>query len=184
MYQKLTPNVRLKLPSDARTDIIPCCPQKLSLYLDFKDSTTVFELFYWTNSFISDHNIQFTLPATCSVCYRTPCNRPLMSSRRSNSMEEDNIRKRVCKACDRCRLKKSKVCFSPKVLHSMSNIFSATDLARAAGVRLTTPSAYSESERSLKIKFIQKGMFDNPTFRPSLTGVDTLRCLSNNKHSS
>ncbi|KAF2793690.1 hypothetical protein K505DRAFT_325306 [Melanomma pulvis-pyrius CBS 109.77] len=33
-----------------------------------------------------------------------------MSSQRSNSMEasHDNIRKRVCKACDRCRLKKSK----------------------------------------------------------------------------
>ncbi|KAF2129742.1 hypothetical protein P153DRAFT_366246 [Dothidotthia symphoricarpi CBS 119687] len=32
-----------------------------------------------------------------------------MSSRRSSSMEaRDNIRKRVCKACDRCRLKKSK----------------------------------------------------------------------------
>ncbi|KAF2660668.1 C6 transcription factor-like protein [Lophiostoma macrostomum CBS 122681] len=33
-----------------------------------------------------------------------------MSSQRSNSMEasQDNIRKRVCKACDRCRLKKSK----------------------------------------------------------------------------
>ncbi|KAF2018314.1 C6 transcription factor-like protein [Aaosphaeria arxii CBS 175.79] len=32
-----------------------------------------------------------------------------MSSQRSTSMEaQDNIRKRVCKACDRCRLKKSK----------------------------------------------------------------------------
>ncbi|ORX98615.1 hypothetical protein BCR34DRAFT_147492 [Clohesyomyces aquaticus] len=33
-----------------------------------------------------------------------------MSSQRSDSMEasHDNIRKRVCKACDRCRLKKSK----------------------------------------------------------------------------
>ncbi|KAH6010155.1 hypothetical protein HBI83_168320 [Parastagonospora nodorum] len=32
-----------------------------------------------------------------------------MSSHRSSSMEaQDNIRKRVCKACDRCRLKKSK----------------------------------------------------------------------------
>ncbi|KAH6637698.1 C6 transcription factor-like protein [Boeremia exigua] len=32
-----------------------------------------------------------------------------MSSQRSSSMEaQDNIRKRVCKACDRCRLKKSK----------------------------------------------------------------------------
>lgn len=33
-----------------------------------------------------------------------------MSSQRSGSMEssQDNIRKRVCKACDRCRLKKSK----------------------------------------------------------------------------
>ncbi|KAF1928853.1 uncharacterized protein M421DRAFT_61552 [Didymella exigua CBS 183.55] len=32
-----------------------------------------------------------------------------MSSQRSSSMEaHDNIRKRVCKACDRCRLKKSK----------------------------------------------------------------------------
>ncbi|KAL5391526.1 hypothetical protein PMIN03_008461 [Paraphaeosphaeria minitans] len=33
-----------------------------------------------------------------------------MASQRSNSMEasHDNIRKRVCKACDRCRLKKSK----------------------------------------------------------------------------
>ncbi|KAF1950277.1 hypothetical protein CC80DRAFT_496915 [Byssothecium circinans] len=32
-----------------------------------------------------------------------------MSSQRASSMEsQDNIRKRVCKACDRCRLKKSK----------------------------------------------------------------------------
>ncbi|CAI6339066.1 unnamed protein product [Periconia digitata] len=32
-----------------------------------------------------------------------------MSSQRSSSMEsQDNVRKRVCKACDRCRLKKSK----------------------------------------------------------------------------
>jgi hypothetical protein len=36
---------------------------------------------------------------------------PTMSSHRSSSMEaQENIRKRVCKACDRCRLKKSKVC--------------------------------------------------------------------------
>lgn len=36
-------------------------------------------------------------------------NTNFMSSHRSSSMEaQDNIRKRVCKACDRCRLKKSK----------------------------------------------------------------------------
>lgn len=41
----------------------------------------------------------------------------MSSSQRSGSMEssQDNVRKRVCKACDRCRLKKSKVSFDESI---------------------------------------------------------------------
>lgn len=72
---------------------------------------------------------------------------------------QDNIRKRVCKACDRCRLKKSKVRATPDMRSKHpTNRISAMGPAPAVGVRLTTRFAFLESERSRKTRSTLKGM--------------------------
>ena len=75
------------------------------------------------------------------------------------SDSENNARKRVGKACDRCRLKKSKVVYWPPwLLRSMlTDADSVTARARAAAAGRTTPSVSSESVRKLTIRYIQKG---------------------------
>lgn len=97
---------------------------------------------------------------------------------------QDNIRKRVCKACDRCRLKKSKVC--SRHLTTMTTLltvrFSVMEQALAVGVKPIMLSACLERGRSRKTKSIPKGML--LVLRSSLldlTFADMSRCLNNNK---
>jgi hypothetical protein len=71
---------------------------------------------------------------------------------------QDNIRKRVCKACDRCRLKKSKVRETfPMFVALLTGNNSVTVLAHAVGVELTMLSVFLAKGKSRRIKCIQKG---------------------------
>ena len=74
-------------------------------------------------------------------------------------LENDfHTRKRVCKACDRCRLKKSKVgqlwwWADHKLIHAHSVMVSR----RVAGVEQTMRYAYLEREKRRTTKSIPKG---------------------------
>lgn len=84
----------------------------------------------------------------------------MLTPDRSPSMDsptENNIRKRVCKACDRCRLKKSKVGGSLLRSGLETNSKSVMDLRLAAVARLTTPFAFLESARSPTTRCILRG---------------------------
>ena len=77
---------------------------------------------------------------------------------------QDHIRKRVCKACDRCRLKKSKVCEALAcLLEFESDRNSVMEQVPAAGVKLIMPSVFSERGRSHKTKSTPKGMVSTRT---------------------
>ena len=73
--------------------------------------------------------------------------------------EETSTRKRVCKACDRCRLKKSKVSISRTrhFLPGSSNPCSAMGRVRVTDASQITPSVCLESGRSHTTRSIPKG---------------------------
>jgi hypothetical protein len=55
-----------------------------------------------------NHTSPTYLPCTMSPAPSSPTNRLIHPARASSHNLNDAIRKRVCKACDRCRLKKTK----------------------------------------------------------------------------
>ena len=73
-----------------------------------------------------------------------------------------NARKRVCKACDRCRLKKSKVFFQPirPLVQSWQYWLSAMVPIRATVAGQITQSVCLASEKSHMTRCIQKGVCD------------------------
>lgn len=86
----------------------------------------------------------------------------------SSSQVDSSLRKRVCKACDRCRLKKSKVGLSGDVVITQADAFSVTDQARAVGVEQIMQSACLERGKNHTIRSIQRGMYlfnASPTLR-------------------
>jgi hypothetical protein len=79
----------------------------------------------------------------------------------SMSPTDGNVRKRVCKACDRCRLKKSKV---RSLANPLAGLFtelvhfpSVTAQVLVRDVKPTMRSVFLESARSLMTKSIPKG---------------------------
>ncbi len=77
---------------------------------------------------------------------------------------DGGIRKRVCKACDRCRLKKSKVRLTViGIVVNMLMLPSVTVPVHVVGARQITLYAYSASGRSLMTRSIRKGAHDSIT---------------------
>lgn len=104
-----------------------------------------------------------------------------------SSESHDNIRKRVGKACDRCRLKKSKVCIlipAAAVRCSPSDTHSATVLPHAAAARPTIPSASSASERRATTRSTQRVTSNNSSKTknnlPQDSGSSTRDCNEEN----
>ena len=102
------------------------------------------------------------------------------------SDSENNARKRVCKACDRCRLKKSKVGHGPRLNYSSTAYIlppSVTAQVRAVVVDRTMQYVSSESVRSRMTRSIQKGRFSRVS-RQALAAhlfyTAMSRCWSNN----
>jgi hypothetical protein len=128
----------------------------------------------------------------------------IMAARQSTpDSHSDNVRKRVCKACDRCRLKKSKVCSKwtwtwtwsrPVIIKSKTDQQkkkSVMDQAHVHAVEQTMQFAYSASERKPTIKCIPRGkQRKSPSerhfrdlYKANLSLLpDTSRCSNNNKH--
>lgn len=77
------------------------------------------------------------------------------------SENDNNARKRVCKACDRCRLKKSKVqlCLRLAYLQSWQSLPSAMALALVIVVGPIMRYVFLENAKSRTTKFIRKGSF-------------------------
>lgn len=92
-----------------------------------------------------------------------------MAARQSTPASEhshsgDGVRKRVCKACDRCRLKKSKVGLNLNGLIIILLIaISVMDQARVHAVAPIMRSVYLESARRPTIKSTLRGMY-TPTY--------------------
>lgn len=89
-----------------------------------------------------------------------------MTARQSSPSSEHSahsdsgVRKRVCKACDRCRLKKSKVLFSSLFTcsnHCTDYMYSVTARVPAVAVERTMRSACLASAKRPTIRSIPKG---------------------------
>lgn len=98
-----------------------------------------------------------------------------MSSHRSSAMDSptDNIRKRVCKACDRCRLKKSKVCPKLEYAHDVDIVLtlcSVMALAHAVDAKQTMQFACLARGKKPKTRCIPKGKLSCSV--PNSHGID------------
>ena len=74
---------------------------------------------------------------------------------------EADARKRVCKACDRCRIKKSKVrpfLKRAKIIQITDNSSSVMERSHAVGVAMTTQYVCLEAAKGRRRGFTQKGM--------------------------
>jgi hypothetical protein len=170
---RLTPNVRLKY-SLTWKDIMLCYPHEPCPYLvskslfHFPEKLVLRLVSYHQNTIVAQTSRALPYTSTPLPCYTSIRLRSAhMSPHRSDSMEaQDNIRKRVCKACDRCRLKKSKVCSTWNCKILCLTVLSVMERVLAVAAKLTTPSVYSERGKSRKIKYIRKGTYQ-PCSRPS-----------------
>lgn len=86
-----------------------------------------------------------------------------------HSHSDSNVRKRVCKACDRCRLKKSKVCKNRKDEQSSPTYTdpdSVTDPALVPVVGQIMPSVSLESARRRMTKCTRRGKLQSYIHNP------------------
>ena len=102
---------------------------------------------------------------------------------------DTSIRKRVCRACDRCRLKKSKVNGNENVprLITADRLRSVTGQSPALGAKQTMQSACSESGGNYKIRRIRMGEFSFSSHLLRLHSrsvLVTLKPLKDSKHNS
>jgi hypothetical protein len=72
---------------------------------------------------------------------------------------DGNVRKRVCKACDRCRLKKSKVLAVADDVSVQADPSSVMEPTHVVDVKPIMPSVFLANARSHTIKSTLKGKF-------------------------